>query len=268
MIDFSCAGATLLQFPAFAGGKFISNCLSLSRGCVPQDKETAKRLIQTPDDYDYRSAVVLSTLPPDQNEMSQWRNRFELGDDSIYGLKSLLTWSSGQADATNDPEFMADLTASGMKFFITAHDGALQVLKLLQIWPRASVIKLTNFYDFQQRAILLKNNSAVDPNGDYSQHKYEILAGGDWPAWNDFMTAGFDSSKFPGLDDHIRSEIDGFYPWPQITNPVHCFDMDNNIWQWDRFCPALEVLYQQLGLDDFRADLIRPFWQKYRDLHQ
>jgi len=268
LIDFGSTGATLLQFPAFAGGKFISNCLSLSRDCVPQDKEIARRLMLDQDDYNYRLQVVMDTLPCSVDDMSQWRAKYELGDASIYGLKSLLAWSNGQPDPSRDPEFMADLTTSRLKFFITAHDGAAQVLNILKVWPNASVIKFTNFYNFQSRAILLKNNTQTDPNGNYSQEKYQLLAGDDWPSWQDFMQAGFDSRCFPDLPQHIRSEIDEFYPWSQVNNPVYRFDMDSNIWQWENFCPALESLYQQLGLSDFRADLVRPFWQQYRDLHQ
>ena len=43
-----------MHFPAYAGGKFISNCLALSKNCMIMDKDSVGYLTEHSLDYEYR----------------------------------------------------------------------------------------------------------------------------------------------------------------------------------------------------------------------
>jgi hypothetical protein len=44
-INYNSYNPIIIQFPRFAGGKFISNCLALSKHAVPQHSTMAKYLL-------------------------------------------------------------------------------------------------------------------------------------------------------------------------------------------------------------------------------
>ena len=72
MINYNSHNPVIIQFPRFAGGKFISNCLALSKYAVPQDAATARYLLDNPTDYNYRFARVNDTLPKTVGKMKNW----------------------------------------------------------------------------------------------------------------------------------------------------------------------------------------------------
>ena len=93
MINFNSDNPIIIQFPRFAGGKFISNCLSLSKHAVPQDKKLAEYLLLHPDDYQFRFDNLVKTLPP-PHDMINWIAQYELGDNQLFG-STHLDWRNG-----------------------------------------------------------------------------------------------------------------------------------------------------------------------------
>jgi hypothetical protein len=262
---FQSTGATIMSFLPYSGGKFLSNCLSLSRGGCPQDPTAARYLIKNPEDYDYRLHTVMRTIPP-VAEMQSWR-QFEFGDMAIYGT-AFLSWLQGVAQ---EPETIVEsLCNSGMRFFITDH--SMDPSKLLIVWPKATVIKVINSSRFQRLAWLKKNangdiNFPQDMNGNFCMEKYQALAGPDWPDWQDFEQQAHDITKFDHMDNMMKGEIQQFYHRPLCCNKVLLFDMDSCIFDQDQFLTAMASLYQHLELDDFNSDLIKVFYTKYIELH-
>lgn len=267
-IDFDSTGPVIIQFPQYAGGKFISNCLALSRHSVPQDAAMAQYLVENPADYEYRIDRVMDTLPT-QSDMTNWIGTYELGDNELFG-PAHLQWRKGDPDEANCNPITRQLSHSPLKFFIVCHP-VEQLINLLKVWTRAQVVVLKNYERFRSIAHELKsgvNTDLHERDGNYCKTKYDLLAGLDWPLWHEFESVGFNINKLVGYPTDICEEIAQFYLWNQIREPVILFDIDSNIFDRDRFLHSMENLYQNLGFDDFDPARVGQFWQKYIDLHQ
>ena len=181
----------ILSFPRFAGGKFIGNCLSLSRLCCPQDPVVAKHLLNSPDDYDYRLKAVMSTLPPSRASMIDWISYYEFGDFQLY-QESCRLWSNGVKNNPN--ELVNNLIESKFRLFLNTHGGDEGVRNLLKVWPNSKIIKLINHVNFSEISRSLKsadNKSIEEHAGNYCKKKYNELAGPDWPSWEEFESVGW-----------------------------------------------------------------------------
>ena len=246
----------ILQFPRFAGGKFISNCLSMSRHCVPQNKLLAEYLIDKPSDYQYRYFNIMRTLPP-ATDMTNWINKYELGDTQLFG-KCHYDWRQGIPCSDN---LIDKLYESDLNFFIVSHSGPDEILKINKVWPNSTVILLKNYQKFYEISAGLKSSKMEpikDHAGNYCKESYNILKGSSWPLWEEYEANNYQT-------DHI--EMHEYYHWHLVKNPIIAFDMDNTIFKEIEFLVAMESLYQQLGYSDFNAELISSFWKAYIRLH-
>ena len=256
----------IIAFPRYAGGKFISNCLSLSRFTCPQDTETAKYLLEHSDDYDYRLNSVMRTLPPTRSDMIDWISKFEFGDFQMYG-PAVNSWQNGNYKPHTD--LVDKLITSGFRLFLTAHGGDTAVRNLLKIWPNSTIVKLINHVEFSNISRSLKSNdnkTLEDHAGNYCEKKYTDLAGQSWPSWQQFESVGYDIRQLPDYNS-IAEEILEFYNWKGIDNKTVLLDIDNSIFNQTKFLTAMENLYKQLGLTDYNPALVGKFWQSYMTLH-
>ena len=263
MLNFKNDRAIILQFPTYAGGKFISNCLSLSRHAVPQHASLAEHLLTNPMDYQYRFDRVMETLPP-KHDMHNWVFKYELGDRQLFG-NVIVDWQQGTA-SNNVTPLIEKLSQSSLGFFLVNHGHAG---KLLKVWPKAKLIILTNWQRFYNisKQLKSKDNSNRDHRGVYCQEKYEILSGPDWPNWQEFEQSGYNVKHFVSTcSEHIIKEMFDYYPEYQ-TDAVIPVDIDNCIFDQHAFLSAMEQLYKKLNFDDFNPDLVGKFWQAYIDLH-
>lgn len=265
--NYQSTNPIVVQFPRFAGGKFIINCLALSRHCVPQDLEIAEHLIDNPGDYAYRLSSVMKTLPL-ASDMINWINCYELGDRQLFGSVAR-KWAQGVSDDSNINDITKKLSIANMKFFITAHSGPDQVANVLKVWPRASIVMLLNHRKFSLISARLKSkNNNVDANaGNYCQSKYQQLAGKDWPTWTKFESIGFNINLLTGYSKKILAEIGQFYQWHLITTAPIMIDIDSNIFDQHKFLHMIQQLYSDLGLEDFDSNLVGTFWKSYINLH-
>jgi len=265
--NFDCSNVVIIQFPRFAGGKFITNCLALSRGCVPQHHDMAGYLLTNPNDYSYRLRCVNNTLPQ-INDMSSWIDQYELGDNQLFG-PAHVQWRQGDQDRARVNIVTSCLSNSDLKFFIVCHSGPDEILKLLAVWPNAKLILLTNHLKFREISHRLKGGTgSLDHHaGNYCYSKFELLRGPDWPSWQEFEICNFDTRKLHGYRDEIIEEVNQFYHWHLIDQQPLIFDIDPCIFDRDNFLTSIQNLYQFLGLDDFNPQLIGSFWQSYMDLH-
>jgi hypothetical protein len=264
MTNFQTTNAVILSYLPFAGGKFLSNCLALSKHACPQDLSAAEYLLRSPDDYDFRLKTVLRSLPP-KDQLTLWKN-FEFGDHNLFG-RAVDSWWNGYPKESND--ITQQLSHSGMKFFVVNH--SMDAGNLLKVWKQATIIRLINFRKFQDLSISIKNQSVPQDrssiSGNYCQEKYELLRGPDWPDWWDFEHHGYDASKIDDLDIAVQQEISTFYRLHYMKNQVLLFDVDRCYLDQEQFMPAVKELYQQLEFTDFRPELVESFYKKYIELH-
>ena len=263
-INFESHNLVIIQFPSYAGGKFISNCLSLSKYCVPQDLKLAEYLLKNPANYDYRLAAVLDTLPT-RSDMKNWISKYELGDQQLFGSVHL-KWREGDSAESDCNKTTNLLSNSYLKFFMVCHPME-QLFGLLKVWPNATIIRLINYNKFRSISHALKQLDPIS-DGNYCRSKYLELAGPDWPTWQEFESHNFNTNSLVNYSADILNEINQFYKWYQVQNPQILFDIDNSIFDRDHFLTSMNKLYQNLGFDDFDPVLIEKFWQKYIDLHQ
>jgi len=263
MIDFQNTCAIILHFPRYAGGKFISNCLSLSRHACPQHASAVDYLIDNPTDYQYRFDKVMTTLPP-RDDAHNWINRYEFGDQQLFG-SAALKWSNGIAIDQTTAEANR-LFQAPMYFFLTSHSHPENLLK---VWSRAKVITLINHWEFGKISKQLKSKLIDIKNhtGNYCKEQYELLSGQSWPTWHEFESSGYNAKQFILTHPtHIVNEMLEFYP-EYHTDTLITFDVDSCIFNQSKFLTSMEILYQKLNFDDFNTDLITKFWQAYINLH-
>ena len=264
MKSFDTKNVVILSYPPFAGGKFLGNCVALSKGACPQDPQAAEYLLTNAEDYDYRLQCVLKTLPP-SNQLTRWKH-FEFGDRQLYGDVIDHWWNGTPAT----PNRLTDrLASSTMKFFMVNH--SMDPTNLAQVWPNAVVVRLVNFCRFQTLAADKKHAGGIHDmttiNGNFCQEKYDQLSGPDWPSWQEFEDHGYDVRQLSGVDPTILQEIGTFYPLHQVKNKVILFDVDSSYLDHNKFMSAIGSLYQELDLDDFQPDLVQAFYDRYMELH-
>jgi hypothetical protein len=140
---------------------------------------------------------------------------------------------------------------------------------LLVAWPGATVIKLINHVKFSEISRRLKSNDTRTLDeyaGNYCKKKYLELSGNSWPVWEEFESVGYNIHKLPDYVN-VADEIIEFYNWNMIDHNSVLFDVDNSIFEKNAFLTSMEKLYIDVGLDDFKSELIEKFWQAYIDLH-
>jgi len=249
-IDYTSANPVLFQFTRFSGGKFITNCLALSKYCVPQDTTSINYLINYPNDYNFRFQKVLSTLPPNVSEMKKWISKYEFGENQ-------------QKPA------LPRLSKTSLNFFLGSHQPAGNI-EDLSLWKNANiVIILTNHRKFSEISCKLKGNgeSVEGVCGNYCVEKYDNLKGNDWPTWKEFNKAKFNVNNIPNLSSDISREISNFYINNQLAATTFGFDVDECIFEKSKFLNAISELYNKLEYDDFNPYLVGEFWQRYIRLH-
>jgi len=262
MIDFSSTNPVVVSYPAFSGGKFIVNCLSLSRHSCLMDNRSAVHVLKNPGDYEFRLQQVMATLPL-KEDLLNWQ-RYEFDEVKLYGK---------HFETLPVPEQLApiveQLSKSNLKFYTIDHNGPPNINNTLSIWPNATVVRLINCRHFQNISIQLKStrHDATQLCGNYCEEKYNQLCGPSWPSWEEFDQVGHDVRRIPNVDDTVISEINQYYPWNTVSNNVVQFDMDACIFDETKFLESMQQLYQTLGLDDFNRELVLKFYQAYINLH-
>lgn len=231
-------GDIIMWFPAYAGGKFISNCLCLSKHFVPSvtDFDLTKTL-----DIDYRLETVLRTLP-DKDHMKNW-----------------LQYEFGEHDRSGD--FYKLAKSMKLRCIRTTHNYNAE---LINEWKPSSIVKLIHYEEFRRLAFSLKKINRPLLNED-DQIRYEQVSGAAWPTYEEFSTVGFDSRKLD-LTDYTRNEVNQFYPLG-ATNIHTCLFDQSTIFNKESFLNQMQKLYLELDLDDFNRDATCIFYTKYAILH-
>lgn len=266
--DFSSKNVVVVTYPVFAGGNFVVNCLCLSEQTVPRHLEAANQALIGTLDAAARLALMLGTLP-DKDNMHAWRDH-ELREHHVYGWQNFHAWRRGEPMPLND--LTQKICASGKKFFLISHCIETEESNLLKIWPNATVIRFINSQRFSGISAVVKIPPGADAQtltqqNPYHVSKYHELKGPDWPDWRDFEKHAFDITRIPGIAASIESEILAFYPPVRTNGDVITWDVDHAMFDRSAFLTSMVALYQQLGLTDFRENLLAEFYDHYISLH-
>jgi hypothetical protein len=133
-VDLTCSNIVIAAYPPWAGGKFLLNCLGLSKEACLQSAFLTRLQLQgnltSLDKFDYLMAKL-------DAERYQWTD-LGLGCRAMFNNK----W---------DPEYfyktVKEVTHSNKIFFVVAHNQE-EFSKQLAIWPNAQVIKFNNAEQF------------------------------------------------------------------------------------------------------------------------
>ena len=214
--NFNSNGAIVLQFPRFAGGTFVINCLALSRYACFQNQEIVEYLLNHPADYEYRYQSIIKALPLTQQEMK----KYDYGDFQLHGSAHAQWVQTGEPHAELVNQMTTQLCNSDLHFFLVSHS---HPVNLLRVWPNAQVVVLVNHEKFSQ--VSLKHKIPVSHDlryysGNYCEEIYLKLKGPNWPTWKTFESAGFDIRNFK-CNTHILNEINEYYPpYKSVNNTI------------------------------------------------
>lgn len=228
-----------ILFPAYAGGKFINNCLGLSKSIMLNQSKTQKNLkhlLTYPNDYDFRLDYILKTLPI-RSSLNQWLY-YELFE---HNKNSLLY------KIAKEKKF---------KFCFTHHSSH-------EIDGNNKIINLKNYQNFRKIAYNLKKTTRVIES-EWEEKRYNNIKGSNWPTYEKFSSVGFDYNSLDD-DESVKKEIVKYYPIGSYKKVFH-FDM-SKIFNYSMFIDEMKKVYVFLGLVDFPEDCIKVYYKKYIDLH-
>jgi len=229
-IDFNSDKIIITYFPTYAGGKFLINCLALSRHATFQHAEITSMDLRLkdanePNYYAWKLEMALNSIPESEDKIKNWR------ENEIYGCENLFNWASFLPLPTNLSTAIETLSnRNDSNFFIIAHNLA-SLKNVKTIFPNAKILKIINFFPFIEIAYNRKN---ID--GNFKKDKNFIKS----------------ISMFK--KDSTQVKID------------YCISY-KNIFNEELFLAELKNLYNQLGYDDFNKELVKIFYRKYISLH-
>lgn len=270
-----CNNHTVVCYKAGAGGKFLINCLGMSRYAVLQDHRLAQRQL----DGDLSSWDKYQDLIARiQNTGDNWQD-LGLGDGALfvdldYEQKSYL-------DASNFSwhPVIRRLADSRLEFF-TGANTYNKLDRILKVWPKSKVLFVVNPDNFL---------TTVRPRYHYRESWtiWRNIRGDSWPQHppyfkDDLLSISqsvlqelknqfgpeFESISIrlkdsvavtheKNLEKHYRHET-------SQTNSCHEWDCD-----WfldkDRFLDEIDRLYQWIGYDDFNHTWVEEFYLAWID---
>ena len=223
----------LLIYPKFVGGKFISNCLALSRHCVAQDRRIglleSRMTVYDKKYYDFKLAVVMKSLPK-LEDMNNWLS-YEYGCFQLYGIDEEHYKQNSIRDLKEEiakMEVIKILNNSNKQSCIISHDYRTAA-KYMLVHPNATIIEFDNFDVFRDRARAIKS-TGKDPDYEFSQQYHR--------------------------QDQDFFKLDSFK-----------IDVDTTFFDWPAFDDMMRHLYGYLGFDDYDPDRMYVFWDSYIQLH-
>jgi len=284
---FNSNNLLIIWYPQYAGGKFIMNCLSLSRHAIPLHAAAGDYLLQNPTDYDYRLNFVLKTLPDSEN-MKEWLqyecNTFLFYDQPPGTLHIDISKTTAELEIFtmlfSNPSIeikiakvLKECISKNINFFAESLTTMEIMKKYLTIWPNARIIVFTNFNKFREIACKRKapdNFNMFENCGNEQEYKYNQIKGDLWPLWQEFEKNLYDIESLAQqtyISDNIKNEIKLYYNWHNIKNDKFRIDIDNTFFNVDKFLETIKNLYQWLKYDDFNEKLLLTYYRKYINLH-
>jgi hypothetical protein len=185
-----------------AGGKFIQNCLALSRYCA------VKSLKFCDTDYDLKLNFLINTIPP-PDRMHNWLG-YELRDDFFFGR---IFSDADHITSADLPVHLHQAADQQLWVTYTAHShGAGEHVE--KYWPTVRYVSLVNADQFIADWAKRKNpnSSLIGPNRETPSglgFEFDI----DSCIYNKelFLTQVHELYEWLGWDDFHQAPIDQYY---------------------------------------------------------
>lgn len=153
-----------VNFIPGAGGKFVQNCLALSRHCVLKTENATRWQLHHPCNrnlYNQKLVWALKTIPP-QDDIHNWL-KYELRDDWFFGR---IFSEHDHISSDELPEYLKLAAQKNLWVTYSAHShGSAQHVE--KYWPTVKYVCLTNADQFIADWALVKN-------------RYSSTLGPDW----------------------------------------------------------------------------------------
>jgi hypothetical protein len=226
----------LFPFPSYAGGKFLMNCLALSRNAVFSHADIALQDLFLKDNnranyYEWKLETAIKSLPITEDKIKNWRI------NEIYGAIPLfrVDWDHTEVlthllniNTSNIVKILSN--RNDTNFFLESHE-IEKTIKYKKIYKNAKILIINDYIKFIEIAYNKKTE-----NGNFRK------------------------------DKHILKSISTFERDKAQLNVDFCISYEN-IFQEELFLEELQNLYYQLGYDDFNKELVKIFYRKYISLH-
>lgn len=263
-INFTTSNLIIACYIRGAGGKFILNCLGISKHVALQHRDFAYQQLTGQLSSKDKHDILLERI----NETGQNWNDLGLGCLELFG--DLLYKPGKTRQQFEFHPIVNDISNSKLKFCLASHD-YVYLSNELEIWPNASCILFENAMPFirQVRASSIWSiPSAVDLC-------WANIRGSNWP-----ISAPQNLQEYNKLPAFIRSEIAKLHG-DEIIKYYNLQDQEQKIkknviksqacqiWNCNWFLSRalfednIQKLYNNLNLDDFDADLIMSFYDAW-----
>jgi hypothetical protein len=140
-IDPSITQSIIACYPAFAGGKFLINCLGLSDNCVLQDRRLAQKQLDGKFWLDDKICYIRSKM--DVAKQNLKRTDLDLGSGQLFGH----THETGNFNIT------IDRVVNKNWYFCHGVHGLGQLKQRLKIWPNSKIIIFKNYKKFIEERV-------------------------------------------------------------------------------------------------------------------
>ena len=231
-MNFDSDKIILFPFPAYAGGKFLMNCLALSKNAVFSHADIALKDLYLKDTnasnyYDWKLESALKSLPKSDEQVKDWRNHEIYGNSPLFYCEFI---TQPKSEILSDAvKIMSN--RNDTNFFCEYHtiDGILTLKK--NYYKNAKILTINDYKFFIEVAYNKKTK-----DGNFRKNK------------------------------HMLKSISTFERDKQNLNVDYCISY-KNIFDENLFLPELKNLYLQMGYNDFNEKIISIFYKKYISFH-
>ena len=260
----------IVAYPNGAGGKFLINSLALSNQAVLQHCSLSA--------LNSSQKIELLCHRYDNRKGERWGD-IGLGCFELFGVNQVPLGYNNQGPWGNDNQsphsqtdleyrdVIARLIKQQKYFFLVVHD--LDCLAhVLKIWSNAKVIHFTNYQDFILTHRWLPVHHQFSNRLRAFKTWWKSRSQPNWPARPPSTFIEFQQPEYQQIAEHIKS-IEPL----MIHNLPECPNVDfqsmlgpenwNISWdaswylEWEQYRSHIQMLYAQLGFDDFDADKIQ-----------
>lgn len=233
-LNFSTNKLITFCYPPGAGGKFLMNCLALSRHAVFQDQSLVYKEFYLENKhkeifYNFKFASAMKSLPV-KSELKNWM--YYEYDIDLFNWEASDSWHKKLTNNSVSNEVKI-LSNHNKNFFLVAHD-VEKLKKIINYFPNTKILLIKNFLDFMLLCNTLKFSPPMPRKGKI------------W--WKNY-----------GYKEFINSFSN--YKIDYTVNYEYIFDEEKFLYQ-------IENLYNQLGYDDFNKNMVTKFYRAYIELHK
>lgn len=257
-------------YPGGSGGKFLMNCIGLSRHAVLQDATLAATQLQGNLTVQEKHQLLLQRI---QDSKQHWNDLglgcIQLFHDANYSNKPILHTRFFQFDPV-----IHDLSWADHYFFL-ASNSAIQLRGQLEIWRRARVIMFDNAQQFLQTV----RTKYLHP----FMATWQRTRGESWPLWPPSTLEEYEKLS-PLIKQEltlmrVSTQLRSMLLWQkdrlalEAENQRILSEICTAHWhhKWncnqyldrDSFLSGITCLYEALELDDFNPDLILTFYDAW-----